>query len=46
MERGDMTEAEALRYYKESYKRERRRGRTLRCKLAEAEKNKLFVAGL
>lgn len=40
MERGDMTEAEALRYYKESYKRERRRGRTLRCKLAEAEKNK------
>lgn len=40
MERGDMTEAEALRYYKESYKRERRRGRSLRCKLAEAEKNK------
>lgn len=40
MERGDMTETEALRYYKESYKRERRRGRRLRCKLAEAEKNK------
>lgn len=40
MERGDMTEAEALRYYKESYKRERRRGRSLRCKLAEAERNK------
>lgn len=43
MERGDMTEAEALRYYKESYKRERRRGRTLRCKLAEAEKNKEMI---
>lgn len=40
MERGDMTEAEALRYYKESYKRERRRGQRLRRKLAEAEKKK------
>lgn len=40
MEREDMTEAEALRYYKESYKRERRRGRRLRCKLEAAEKNK------
>lgn len=40
MERGDMTETETLRYYKESYKRERRRGRSLRCKLSEAEKNK------
>lgn len=45
MERGDMTEAEELRYYKEAYKRERRRGRTLRCKLAEAERNKETIQG-
>ncbi len=40
MERGDMTEAEALRFYKESYKREKRRGRTLKSKLAVAERNR------
>lgn len=45
MERGDMTEAEALRYYKEAYKRERRRGRKLRHKLAEAEKSKEMIQG-
>lgn len=45
MERGDMTEMEALRYYKESYKRERRRGRGLQRKLAEAEKNRELTQG-
>lgn len=40
MERKGMTEAEALRFYKEAYKRERRRGRMLERKLAEAEKSR------
>lgn len=40
MERGNLTEEEALRFYKEAYQREKRRGRTLRHKLAEAEKTR------
>lgn len=40
MGRSDMTEAEALRFYRESYMREKRRGRALKLKLAEAEKNR------
>lgn len=40
MERKGMTEAEALRFYKEAYKREKRRGRMLERKLAEAEKSR------
>ncbi|MDE5716389.1 MAG: glycosyltransferase family 2 protein [Lachnospiraceae bacterium] len=35
-----MTETEALRYYKDAYGREKRRGRALTEKLAEAEQNK------
>ncbi len=45
MERGDMNEAEALHFYRESYKREKSRGRTLRMKLAEAEKKKEETQG-
>lgn len=45
MERGNMTEAEALRFYKEAYKREKRRGRTLELKLAEAEKSREETQG-
>ena len=40
MERGNLTEEEALRFYKEAYQREKRRGRALRHKLAEAEKTR------
>ncbi len=36
-----MTETEALRFYKEAYDRERRRGRVLTGKLAEAEQKKV-----
>lgn len=36
-----MTETEALRFYKEAYGREQRRGRVLRGKLAEAEQKKV-----
>lgn len=45
MERGDMNEAEALHFYRESYRREKSRGRTLRMKLAEAEKKKEETQG-
>ena len=40
MDRKGMTETEALRYYKDAYGREKRRGRALTEKLAEAEQNK------
>lgn len=40
MERGNLTEEEALRFYKEAYQREKRRGRALRHKLVEAEKTR------
>lgn len=39
MERRDMTETEALRYYREAYRSEKSRGRTLESKLSAAEKN-------
>lgn len=39
MERKGMTESETLRYYREAYSREKKRGRAIRKKLAEAEKN-------
>ncbi len=39
MERKDMSETEALRYYKEAYRREQKRGRALAKKLSEAEQN-------
>ncbi|MDE5938160.1 MAG: glycosyltransferase family 2 protein [Lachnospiraceae bacterium] len=40
-----MTETEALRYYKDAYGREKRRGRALTEKLAEAEWNKAQTEG-
>lgn len=40
-----MTETEALRYYKDAYGREKRRGRALTEKLAEAEQNKSQTEG-
>lgn len=39
MERKGMTESEALRFYKEAYGREKRRGRALTQKLSEAEQS-------
>ncbi len=39
MERKEMTESEALRFYKEAYGREKRRGRALTQKLSEAEQS-------
>lgn len=40
MDRKGMTETEALRFYKNAYRQEKRRGRALRKKLAEADQNK------
>lgn len=40
-----MTETEALRFYKEAYGREKRRGRVLMNKLSEAEHNKVQTEG-
>ncbi|MDE7232663.1 MAG: glycosyltransferase, partial [Lachnospiraceae bacterium] len=40
MERKDMKAEEALRFYKEAYQREKRRGRAISEKLAEAERQK------
>lgn len=40
MERKGMTEAEALRFYRDAYDREKKRGRSLRKKLAVAENNR------
>ena len=45
MDRKGMTETEALRYYKDAYGREKRRGRALTEKLAEAEQNKAQTEG-
>lgn len=45
MDRKDMTEAEALRYYKEAYRREQKRGRALSKKLSVAEKNEAEATG-
>ncbi len=45
MERKDMTETEELRYYKEAYRRELIRGRTLSEKLSEAERNEAEAVG-
>ncbi len=45
MDRKGMTETEALRYYKDAYGREKRRGRALTEKLAEAEWNKAQTEG-
>lgn len=39
MERKNMTETETLRYYKDAYRREQKRGRALSKKLSEAETN-------
>ncbi len=43
MERRDMTESEALRFYREAYRREKQRGRTLESKLSAAEQNEETV---
>ena len=40
MERKDMKEEEALRFYKEAYQREKRRGSAISEKLAEAERQR------
>lgn len=40
MDRKGMTESEALRFYKDAYRREKRRGRALAEKLLEADRNK------
>lgn len=45
MERKDMSETEALRYYKEAYRREQKRGRALSEKLSEAERNEAEAVG-
>lgn len=45
MDRKDMTQTEALRYYKDAYKREQKRGRTLSEKLSVAEKNEAEATG-
>lgn len=45
MERKDMTETEALRYYKSAYRREQERGRALSEKLSAAEKNEAEAVG-
>ncbi len=45
MDRKGMTETEALRFYKEAYGREKRRGRALTEKLAEAEINRAQTEG-
>lgn len=45
MDRKDMTEAEALRYYKEAYRREQKRGRALSEKLSVAEQNEAEAIG-
>lgn len=45
MDRKEMTETEALRFYKEAYGREKSRGRALTDKLAEAERNKAQAEG-
>lgn len=45
MDRKGMTETEALRFYKEAYGREKRRGRALTQKLSEAEHNREQTAG-
>lgn len=43
MERKEMTGAEALRYYKEAYRREKSRGQMLQKKLAAAERNRALT---
>ncbi len=45
MDRKGMTETEALRFYKEAYGREKRRGRALTVKLSEAEINRAQTEG-
>ena len=45
MDRKGMTETEALRFYKEAYGREKRRGRALTEKLSEAEINRAQTEG-
>ncbi len=45
MDRKEMTETEALRFYKEAYGREKRRGRALTVKLSEAEINRAQTEG-
>ena len=45
MDKRGMTETEALRFYKEAYGREKRRGRVLMNKLSEAEHNKVQTEG-
>ncbi len=45
MDRKGMTETEALRFYRDAYEREKRRGRALTGKLAEAEQNREQTEG-
>lgn len=45
MDRKEMTETETLRFYKEAYGREKRRGRALTQKLSEAERNRAQAEG-
>lgn len=45
MDKRDISETEALRYYKEAYRREQKRGRALSKKLAEAERSETEAVG-